>query len=112
MQTRDARYQCRREELRFPICATLLTESSEEKTRHPAIPLALSETGGTFSSDHQVVPGETIGVILHPELRYAIRGCVTWAHRMPNQIQFEFGIAFEEKIPDSLREILGQLEAA
>ena len=112
MQRQDAHYRCRLGKMHLPICATLLTESSQEKTRHPAIPLALSDTGGRFSSRHQVTPGETIGVILYPDLRYAIRGRVTWARRMPDEIQFEFGIDFEEKIPDSLREILRQPEAA
>jgi PilZ domain len=97
---------------RFPRCSTLLTESSEEKTRHPANVLDLSETGGKFSSRKKVVPGEAVGVILHPDLRYAIRGRVTWTRQMRDDVNVSFGLVFEEKIPDSLWEILGKTAAA
>jgi PilZ domain len=97
---------------RLPRCSTLLTESSEEKTRHPAIVLELSETGGKFSSRKKVVPGEAVGVILHPDLRYAIRGRVTWTRQMRDDVNINFGLVFEEEIPDSLWEILGKTAAA
>ncbi len=97
---------------RLPLCSTLLTESSEEKTRHPAIVLALTETGGKFSSRKKVVPGEAVGVLLHPDLRYAIRGRVTWTRQLRDDVNINFGLVFEEKIPDSLWEILGKTAAA
>jgi hypothetical protein len=96
----------------LPLCSTLLTESAAEKTRHPAIVLALSETGGNFSSRKKVVPGETVGIILHPDLRYAIRGRVSWTRQMQDDVNISFGVVFEEEIPDSLWEILGQTVAA
>lgn len=97
---------------RLPLCSTLLTESSEEKTRHPAVVLALSETGGKFSSRKRVVPGEAVGIVLHPDLRYAIRGRVTWTRQMRDDVNVYFGVVFEEKIPESLWEILGETVAA
>jgi PilZ domain len=97
---------------RLPRCSTLLTESTEEKTRHPAIVLALSETGGKFSSRKKVVPGEAVGILLHPELRYAIRGRVTWTRQMRDDANINFGLVFEEKIPHSLWDILGKTAAA
>ena len=97
---------------RLPLCSTLLTESPDEKTRHPAIALALTETGGKFSSRKKVVPGEAVGVLLHPDLRYAIRGRVTWTRQMPGDVTINFGVVFEEKIPGSLWEILGETVAA
>jgi len=97
---------------RLPLCSTLLTESSEEKLRHPAIVLALSGTGGSFSSRKKVAPGEAVGIILHPDLRYAIRGRVTWTRQMRDDVNVNFGVAFEEKIPESLWEILGETVAA
>ena len=96
----------------LPFCSTLLTESSEEKTRHPAIVLALSEAGGKFSSRKKVVPGENVGIILHPDLRYAIRGRVTWVRQMRDEVSISFGVVFEEQIPESLWEILGKTVAA
>jgi PilZ domain len=96
----------------LPLCSTLLTESSDEKTRHPAIILALSETGGKFSSRKKVVPGESVGIILHPDLRYAIRGRVTWVRQMRDDVNISFGVVFEEKIPESLWDILGKTVAA
>ncbi len=95
----------------FPRFSTLLTESSEEKTRHPAIILELSETGGKFSSRKKVVPGEAVGILLHPDLRYAIRGRVTWTRQMRDDVNINFGLIFEEKIPDSLWDILGKTAA-
>lgn len=97
---------------RLPLCSTLLTESPEEKIRHPAIVLALTETGGKFSSRKKVVPGEAVGVILHPDLRYAIRGRVTWTQQMRDDVNINFGVVFEEKIPGSLWEILGETAVA
>lgn len=97
---------------RLPLCLTLLTESSEEKTRHPAIALELSETGGKFSSRKRVSPGEAVGIILHPDLRYAIRGRVTWTRQMRDDVNVNFGVVFEEKIPESLWEVLGETVAA
>ncbi len=97
---------------RLPLCSTLLTESSEEKTRHPATVLALSETGGKFSSRKSVSPGEAVSIILHPDLRYAIRGRVTWTRQMRDDVNLNFGVVFEEKIPESLWEILGETVAA
>jgi hypothetical protein len=108
----DAHYSCREVKVRLPLCSTLLTESSGEKTRHPAILLALSEKEGQFSSGQRVTPGEAVGVILHPDLRYAIRGRVTWTRRMPNEDHLRFGMAFEEGIPESLWDILGATVAA
>ena len=97
---------------RRSVCSTLLTESPEEKTRHPAIILALTETGGRFSSRKKVVPGEPVGVILHPDLRYAIRGRVTWTRQMRNDVNINFGVVFEEKVPGSLWKILGKTAVA
>ncbi|TAM81115.1 MAG: hypothetical protein EPN47_14675 [Acidobacteria bacterium] len=88
--------------LRLPTCSTLLTETSAEKTRHPAILLALSATEGKFSSRKIVVPGEAVGVILHPDLRYAVRGRVSWTRRMQDEASINFGVVFEEEIPESL----------
>ena len=96
----------------LPLCSTLLTESEEEKTRHPAIVLALSETGGKFSSRKKVVPGETVGIILHPDLRYAVRGRVTWTRQVQDDVNTSFGVVFEEEIPVSLWNILEQTVAA
>lgn len=107
----DARYTCDVVKVHLPLLSTLLTESSGEKTRHPAMLLAISEAGGRFSSGQRVTPGDTIGVILHPDLRYAIRGHVTWTRRMPDDIHIEFGMEFEEGIPDSLWEVLGETAA-
>ncbi|HET7215730.1 MAG TPA: PilZ domain-containing protein [Terriglobia bacterium] len=97
---------------RLPVCSTLLTESPEEKTRHLAFVLALTETGGRFSSRKRVVPGEPVSVILHPDLRYAIRGRVTWTRQMRDEVNINFGVVFEEKIPESLWEILGETAVA
>ena len=96
----------------LPLCATLLTESSEEKIRHPVIVLGLTETGGKFSSRKKVVPGEAVGIILHPDLRYAIRGRVTWTRQMQDDASVSFGVSFEDEIPGSLWEVLGQTVAA
>ena len=96
----------------LPLCATLLTESSEEKIRHPVIVLGLTETGGKFSSRKKVVPGEAVGIILHPDLRYAIRGRVTWVRQMRNDVNISFGVVFEEEIPQSLWDILEKTVAA
>ncbi len=112
MPRRTERYGCRATRVGMPICATLLTQSAIERTRHPAIVLELSETGGKFSSPQRVVSGEAVGVILHPDFRYAIRGNVTWIRRMQDQRQVEFGVAFEEVIPESLWDLLEQIEAA
>lgn len=113
MRKEDAQQSsCKGVKVSLPLCSTLLTESSGEKTRHPAVLLALSETGGQFSSGQRVSPGEAIGVILHPDLRYAIRGHVTWTRRLPNEPDVEFGMAFEEGIPDSLWDVLGTTVAA
>jgi len=109
---RDVRHRCRATKVGVPVCATLLTESATERTRHPAIILELSETGGKFSSPQRVVSGEAIGIILHPDFRYAIRGNVAWTRRTEDHLQFEFGVAFEEVIPESFWDILEQIEAA
>jgi hypothetical protein len=101
-----------RAEFRLPLCATLLTESEEVKTRHPAVVLALSETGGEFSSQKKVVPGEAVGVILHPDLRYAIRGRVTWTRQVQKRVHTRFGVAFEDEIPATLWDVLEQTTAA
>lgn len=103
---------CQGVKVRLPQCSTLLTESSGEKTRHPAILLALTETGGQFSSGQRVTPGECVGVILHPDLRYAIRGHVTWTRREANENTVKFGVIFEEGIPDSLWDVLEATVAA
>lgn len=97
---------------RLPYCSTLLTESQEEKTRHPAVLLSLTETGGKFSSRKKVVPGEAVGVVLHPDLRYAIRGRVTWTRQMRDDINVHFGVVFEEEIPGPLWEILRETAVA
>lgn len=112
MRKEDAHYNGGGLKVRLPLKSTLLTETSGEKTRHPAILLALSQTGGQFSSGQRVIPGEPIGVILHPDLRYAIRGHVTWTRRLPDEAHARFGMAFEEGIPDSLWEVLGTTAAA
>lgn len=96
----------------LPLYSTLLTESESEKTRHPAIVLELSETGGMFSSAKKVVSGESVGVILHPNLRYAVRGRVTWTRQVRDQNHTKFGVIFEDEIPDSLWDILGENLAA
>jgi PilZ domain len=108
----DAHYRYEGVKVRLPLCSTLLTETTGEKTRHPAVVLALSETGAQFSSGQRVTPGEAVGVILHPDLRYAIRGHVTWTRRMPDDNQIHFGMAFEEGIPESLWDVLGATVAA
>jgi PilZ domain len=108
----SARYTCEKLSGSLPLCSTLLTESSEEKIRHQAILLALSETGGKFNSRTKVVPGETVGIILHPDLRYAIRGRVTWVRQMKDDVNVNFGVTFEEEIPESLWDILGRTVAA
>lgn len=97
---------------RFPLYSTLLTESVSEKTRHPAIVLELSETGGEFRSPKKVVPGESVSIILHPNLRYAVRGRVAWTRQMQDEVHFNFGVIFEDEIPNSLWDILGQNLAA
>jgi hypothetical protein len=96
----------------LPLCSTLVTESPEEKTRHSAVLLALTETGGKFSTRKKVVPGEAVGVMLHPDLRYAIRGRVTWTRRMRDDVNIHFGVVFEEEIPGSLWEILWETAVA
>jgi hypothetical protein len=108
----NERSACDQASIRLPLCSTLLTESSEEKTRHPAIVLALSEKGGKFSSRKRVVPGEAVGIILHPDLRYAIRGRVSWTRQMQDDVNLSFGVVFEEEIPKSLWEILEKTVAA
>jgi hypothetical protein len=108
----NASYTSEKVSCYLPLCSTLLTESSEEKTRHPAIVLALSKTGGKFSSRKKVVPGENVAIILHPDLRYAIRGRVTWVRQMRDDVNISFGVIFEEEIPESLWDILGQTVAA
>lgn len=96
-----------------PLCATLLKQTSEQKTRHPATVLALSETGAEFSSPQKVTSGETVSFIFHPDLRYAIRGKVTWVRQTADKTHFDFGVTFEENIPNSLWESLAeQLMAA
>ncbi len=112
MRERDGYYSCRFAKVRFPLGVTLLTESSEQKVRHPAVVLALCETGGEFTSGQRVVPGETIGFILHPDLRYAVRGHVMWMRPVQDGTYFEFGVAFEENIPDSLWDSLAEVKAA
>lgn len=111
---RKAKAQLSSEESMFalPLCSTLLTESESEKTRHPATVLELSETGGMFSSERKVVSGESVGIILHPNLRYAVRGRVTWTRQMKDQAYTKFGVIFEDEIPDSLWDILGENLAA
>jgi len=108
----NARYTFEQGSFLLPVCSTLLTESSAEKTRHPAILLALSETGAKFSSRKKVVPGEAVGIILHPDLRYAIRGRVSWTRQMQDDVNINFGVAFEEEIPESLWEILREKVSA
>lgn len=112
MRNGDAHYYCQGVKVRLPLCSTLLTESSEEKIRHPATLLALSETGGKFSSGKRVIPGERIAVILHPDVRYAIRGRVTWTRPTEDEGYMNFGVTFEEGIPDSLWDILRQARVA
>jgi hypothetical protein len=53
-----------------------------------------------------------VGIILHPDLRYAIRGRVTWVRQMRDDANISFGVIFEEKIPESLWDILGKTVAA
>jgi PilZ domain len=108
----DAHYRCQGVGVCLPLWSMLLTESAGERTRHPALLLALSEKGGQFSSGQRVTPGETIGVILHPDLRYAIRGRVTWTRQMQDKKRIKFGMVFEEGIPDSLWDVLGATAAA
>lgn len=112
MRQKSARYTCKQLSSCLPLCSTLLTESSEAKTRHPAIVLAVSETGGKFSSRKKVVPGEAVGIILHPDLRYAVRGRVAWVRQMKGDVNVNFGVTFEEEIPESLWDILGRTVAA
>jgi PilZ domain len=112
VREKNIRFTCQQVSNCLPLCTTLLTESSAEKTRHPAIVLALSETGGKFSSRKKVVPGEAVGIILHPNLRYAIRGRVSWTRQMQDDGQVNFGVIFEDGIPDSLWEVLGRTVAA
>jgi len=102
----NARYTFKQGRFQLPVCSTLLTESSAEKTRHPAILLSLSETGAKFSSRKRVVPGEAVGIILHPDLRYAIRGRVSWTRQMQDDANISFGVAFEEEVPESLWNVL------
>lgn len=92
----------------FPLCVTLLTESPERKVRHPAVALALSETGGEFTSRQKVASGEAVSFIFHPDLRYAIRGQVTRAEKAEDNAQFKFSVAFEDEVPDSLWETLAE----
>ena len=106
MRETNARYTVEKVSYRLPLCSTLLTESSAEKTRHPAVILALSETAGRFSSRKKVVPGEAVGIILHPDLRYAIRGRVSWTRQMQDDVNISFGVVFEEEIPESLWNVL------
>ncbi|HET9180383.1 MAG TPA: PilZ domain-containing protein [Terriglobia bacterium] len=106
MREANARYTFREGSFQLPLCSTLLTESSAEKTRHPAILLSLSETGARFSSRKKVVPGEAVGIILHPDLRYAIRGRVSWTRLMPDDVSISFGVDFEEEVPESLWNVL------
>jgi PilZ domain len=96
---------------RLPFCSTLLTESAAEKTRHPAVVTSLSETGGKFSSRKKVAPGEVVGIILHPDLRYAIRGHVTWTRQTQDDVNISFGVTFEDEIPESLWATLRQTVA-
>lgn len=112
MHKGNSEHLSNRAEFRLPLCATLLTESEEVKTRHPAVVLALSETGGEFSSQKKVVPGEAVGVILHPDLRYAIRGRVTWTRQVQKRVHTRFGVAFEDEIPATLWDVLEQTTAA
>lgn len=106
MRETNARYTFEQRSLLLPLCSTLLTESSAEKTRHPAVLLSLSETGAKFSSRKKVLPGEAVGIILHPDLRYAIRGRVSWTRQMQDDVSINFGVAFEEEIPESLWDVL------
>lgn len=113
MSRQDAYYSCPFAKVVYPLCVTLLTESAEQKVRHPAVVLALCETGGEFTSPQRVSSGEAVSFILHPDLRYAIRGQVTWAQCAQDNSHFEFGVAFEDNIPDSLWESFAeQLVAA
>lgn len=113
MQKGDGYYTCRFDKVRFPLGVTLLTESPEQKVRHPAVVVALCETGGEFASHRRVVPGQAIGFILHPDVRYAVRGRVIWTRPAQDGTQFEFGVAFEENIPASLWETFAaQVRAA
>lgn len=112
VRQKSARYTCEELSRNLPLCSTLLTESSEAKIRHPAIALAISETGGKFSSRKKVVPGETVGIILHPDLRYAIRGRVTWVRQVKDDVNVNFGVTFEEEIPETLWDTLGRTVAA
>lgn len=106
MREANARYTFKQGHFQLPVCSTLLTESSAEKTRHPAILLSLSETGAKFSARKKVVPGEAVGIILHPDLRYAIRGRVSWTRQMQDDANISFGVAFEEEVPESLWNVL------
>ena len=112
MRDESERFALKQVSGRLPLCSTLLTESSEEKIRHPAIVLALTETGGNFSSRKKVIPGEAVGIILHPDVRYAIRGRVTWTRQVRDDVNVNFGVVFEEKVPGSLWEVLGETVAA
>lgn len=104
----DAQYTCHGVKVYLPLCSTFLRESRGERTRHSAVLLDLSETGGNFSSHQRVTPGESIAVILHPDVRYAVRGRVTWTRLMDDATSFNFGVVFEEGIPDSLWDVLGR----
>ncbi|MEJ2007560.1 MAG: hypothetical protein P8Z30_05275 [Acidobacteriota bacterium] len=112
MRKRNGYDTCPFARVDLPLGVTLLTESSEQKVRNPAVVLALCETGGEFTSQHRVVPGEEIGFILHPSLRYAIRGRVIWTRSAKDKIHTKFGVAFEKSIPDSLWESFVQAKAA
>lgn len=112
MRMPDERQRCRFAGVSFPLGVTLLTESSELKVRHPAAVVSLCETGGEFTSGQCVIPGQVIGFILHPDLRYAVRGQVVWARPAQGETGFEFGVAFEENVPDSLWACLEEVKAA
>ncbi|HEX5412485.1 MAG TPA: PilZ domain-containing protein [Terriglobia bacterium] len=112
MRGTNARYTFEQGSFFLPQCSTLLTESSAEKTRHPAVLLSLSATGARFSSRKKVIPGEAVGLILHPDLRYAIRGRVSWTRPMQDDVNLSFGVDFEEEIPESLWDILREKVSA
>lgn len=107
MRRGDAHYSCQMGKGHFPRSSTILRESSGERTRHPAVLLGLSEKEGMFTSGQRVIPGESIAVILRPDVRYAIRGEVIWTRPTKDKNEVNFGVVFEEGIPDSLWDILG-----
>lgn len=109
---RGSYYTCPFAKVSLPLCVTLVTESSEQKVRHAATASALCETGGEFTSRQHVKPGEAIGIILHPDIRYAVRGRIVWTRLAEDRAHTEFGVAFEENIPHSLWTSLTQLRAA